>query len=215
MGVTQPGLLQRTKDFFFPPGVASLAELDAFVTGEAAYLAQKTVFGYCRVKTVTNFEKLMTEPAFRDGVELCRWEAYAGTLGDTLVLVEGHLRPDTLSTDDPAVRDRLADRIAGFYPLWLNRHVPPHRTDWNDRLDAFAARFRTARAAPPVSPDAAVAETAALIHTTVPLHDRLKRNDREVILGDLRLHALAMHSQMLRRFDNAALTAALLADSGG
>src|SRR3546814_11425554 len=90
MGVTQPGLLQRTKAFFFPPGVASLAELEAFVTGEAAYLAQKTVFGYCRVKTVTNFEKLMTEPAFRDGVELCRWEAYAGTLGDTLVLVEGH-----------------------------------------------------------------------------------------------------------------------------
>src|SRR3546814_6941559 len=70
MGVTQPGLLQRTKAFFCPPGVASLAELEAFVTGEAAYLAQKTVFGYCRVKTVTNFEKLMTEPAFRDGVEL-------------------------------------------------------------------------------------------------------------------------------------------------
>ncbi|MFC3674074.1 hypothetical protein [Ferrovibrio xuzhouensis] len=209
MGVTQPGLLQRTKAFFFPPGVASLAELEAFVTGEAAYLAQKTVFGYCRVKTVTNFEKLMTEPAFRDGVELCRWEAYAGTLGDTLVLVEGYLRPD-----DPALREALADRIAGLYPFWLNGHVPPHRTDWTDRLEAFAARFRAARIAPPVSPDAAVQETAVLIHTTVPLHDRLKRNDREVILGDLRLHALAMHSQMLKRFDRAALTAALLADGG-
>src|SRR3546814_4227467 len=117
-----------------------------------------------------DLEKLMTEPAFRDGVELCRWEAYAGTLGDTLVLVEGHLRPD-----DPALREALADRIAGLYPLWLNGHVPPHRTDWTDRLDAFAARFRAARIAPPVSPDAAVQETAILIHTTVPLHDRLAR----------------------------------------
>src|SRR3546814_7057714 len=72
---------------------------------------------------------------FRDGVELCRWEAYAGTLGDTLVLVEGHLRPD-----DPALREALADRIAGLYPLWLNGHVPPHRTDWTDRLEAFADR---------------------------------------------------------------------------
>lgn len=210
MGVTQPGLLHRTRNFFFPPGVQDLAEFEAFVTGEAAYLAQKTVFGYCRVKTVSNYEKLMTEPAFRDGVELCRWEAYAGTLGDTLIMAEGLLRPA-----DPVQREKLADRLGAFYGLWLNRHVPPHRSDWADCIAAFAARFAVTRAGAPLAPDAVVQGTAAVIHTTVPLHERLKRNDREVILGDLRLHAVALHGQMLKRFDRAALTAALLAGTPG
>lgn len=210
MGIMQPGLLQRTRNFFFPPRVTTLAELQDFVTGEAAYLAQKTVFGYCRVKTLTDYDKLMTEPAFRDGVELCRWEAYAGTLGDTLILAEGVLR-----SADPEQRIRIADRIANFYAAWLNSHVPPHRSDWADRIAEFAARFAAARAGAPLPPDIIVQDTAAIIHTTVPLHDRLKRNDHEVILGDLRLHALALHSQMLRRFDRPALVTALLAGAAG
>jgi hypothetical protein len=152
----------------------------------------------------------MTEPGFRDGVEACRWEAYAGTLGDTLILAEGALR-----ADDATEHARVADHIADLYPEWLGRHVPPHRSDWNDSIAAFAARFAAARHAPPAAPDAVVQETARVIHEMVPLHDRLKRNDREVILGDLRLHAVALHSQMLKRFDCAVLRAALLANADG
>ncbi|WP_341701837.1 hypothetical protein [Ferrovibrio sp.] len=201
-------LLRRTKDYFFPPAVASAAEFKAFVTGEAAYLAQKSVFGYCRVKTMQDYDKLMGEALFRDGVEICRWEAYAGTLADTLVLVEGFLRPA-----DPAARSRLAGHIATLYPAWLGEHVPPHRSDWTDRAEAFAARFALSRTAEPAQPAQVVRDTAALVHDIVPIADRLKRNDREVIYGDLRLHALAMHSQMLKRFDRPALVAALTADS--
>jgi len=210
MGFSQPGLLHRTRNFFFPPRVTTAAELKAFVTGEAAYLAQKTVFGYCRVKTLVNYDKLMTEPAFRDGVELCRWEAYAGTLGDTLVLLEGFLRPQ-----NPDRRIRLADSISTLYPRWLAEHVPPHRDNWDDRIAAFATRFAFSREAEPARPEQVVQDTAAVIHETVPLHDRLKRNDLEIILGDLRLHSLAMHSQMQKRFDRAALVAVLAANPAG
>ena len=45
-------LLHRIKEFFFPPTVSSRDELIRFIAGESAYLAQKTVFGYCRVKTM-------------------------------------------------------------------------------------------------------------------------------------------------------------------
>lgn len=203
-------MLRRTLEFFFPPAVASRAELSAFATGEASYLAQKTVIGYCRVKTLYDYDKLLTEPAFRDALEVCRWEAYAAALGDILVLIEGWLRPS-----DPAARRALADAIAALYPALLDESHPSHRSDWRDRHEAFASRFAQARQAEPAQPYHVVEETAKLIHELVPIHDRLKRNDREVIVGDLRLHILAMHSAMQKRFRRDTLVKALLQGPAG
>lgn len=203
---SERGLLRRTKEFFFPPPVATKAQLMAFASGEAAYLAQKTVIGYCRVKTLYDYDKLMTEPAFRNGAEICRWEGYAGTLGDTLILVEGLLRPAGESE-----RQRLADSIGALYPLLLDESKPPHRRDWADWHEAFARRFALSRHAPPALPDHVIRDTAKLIHELCPIHPRLKGNDLEVIFGDLRLHSVAMHSAMRSRFRRDALIAELTA----
>lgn len=199
-------MLQRTKDFFFPPPVSDPVGLEEFVAGEAAYLTQKTVIGYCRVKTMQDYDKLMTEPAFRDGQELCRWESYALALGDVLILLEGMLRPA-----DPAQRQRQADALAAFYPRLIDRSLPSHRQDWTDAKAAFAARFALARMAEPAAPNAVVVDTAKLIFEMVPVHPRLKREDREVILGDLRLHMVALHAVMQKRLRRETLTAALAA----
>lgn len=197
-------LLHRIKEFFFPPSVSTPEELRAFVAGEAAYLAQKTVVGYCRVKTMLDYEKLLTEPAFRDQQELSRWEAYASTLGDILIVAEAWLRPAESET-----RRRLADSLAALYTTILNEYVPGHRQDWTDSIAAFDSRFALARTGEPRPPEQIVTGSAKLIHELVPIADRLKRNDLEIIRGDLRLHMLAAHASMLKRFRRDALVAAL------
>lgn len=197
-------MLHRIKEFFFPPSVSTASELRAFIAGEASYLAQKTVIGYCRVKTMLDYEKLMTEAPFREGQDICRWEAYASTLGDIVIMTEAWLRPD-----DADSRRRVADALAEFYTSILTEAVPAHRQNWADSLEAFAARFAETRSSDPLPPEKIVTGSAALIHQTVPIADRLKRNDREVILGDLRLHMLAAHASMLKRFRRDELVAAL------
>ncbi|HLT75867.1 MAG TPA: hypothetical protein VKZ87_00660 [Ferrovibrio sp.] len=198
-------MLRRTLEFFFPPAVATRAELEAFVRGEASYLAQKCVIGYCRVKTMQDYEKLLTEAAFRDGLEACRWEAYAGTLADTLILVEGLLRP----AGEPA-RQQVADSLAAFYAPLLG-DVPAHRTDWNDAIAAFDERFSRTRQEPPAHPRNVTDGTAKVIYRLAPIHPRLKGEDLEVVRGDLRLHAVAMHASMLKRFRREALLRELTA----
>jgi hypothetical protein len=197
-------LLQRTKEFFFPPAVSDRTTLEAFIGGEASYVTQKTVVGYCRVKAMQDYEKLLTEAEFRDGQDICRWEGYALALGDVVILVEGYLRPG-----DPQTRTTVADALAAMYPAILDSHIPVHRQTWDDAKAAFAARFALACQSEPVRPDHVVEPTARLIHDLVPIHKRLKREDREVILGDLRLHMVAVHAAMQKRFRPAALVAAL------
>ncbi len=184
--------------------VSTPAELRAFIAGEAAYLAQKTVIGYCRVKTMLDYEKLLTEAPFRDGQEISRWEAYGSTLGDIIIMTENWLRPE-----EPDARRKVADSLAAYYPAILNESIPTHRQDWADAIEAFHLRYAQTRAQAPLAPEQIVTGSAALIHELVPIADRLKRNDREVITGDLRLHILAAHAAMLKRFRRDALVAAL------
>jgi hypothetical protein len=122
-------LLHRIKEFFFPPSVSTAAELRSFVTGEASYLAQKTVVGYCRVKTMLDYEKLLTEAPFREGQDICRWEAYASTLGDIVIMTEAWLRPD-----DADSRRRVADALAALYASILTETVPTHRQSFRRAL---------------------------------------------------------------------------------
>lgn len=197
-------MLHRIKEFFFPPSVSTRSDVQAFIAGESSYLAQKTVIGYCRVKTMLDYEKLLTEPAFREAQENCRWEAYASTLGDIVIMVEGWLRPE-----DARTRRRVADSLAALYAAILTETLPPHRQTWADSIEAFNIRFAQAREAEPLVPERIIAGSAALIHELVPIADRLKRNDREVITGDLSLHILATHASMLKRFRRDALVAAL------
>ncbi len=207
MIVAEPGWLRRLQLFFFPLPVASAAEFRQFVAGEAAYLAQKTVIGYCRVKTLLAFEKLMKEAIFTELLHICRWETYSLTLSDTLVLAEGCLRPQ-----DPAAQARLRASLEALYADILAEKLPVHRPQgWGDRLEQFAKRLALAAEAAPAPPEHLVRDTATLVLELAPIHTSLKRNDLEVVLGDLGFHIVALRGSMRKRFRPAALLAELAA----
>jgi len=202
------GWLSRGWAFFFPPTVHDAEALRDFLSGEASYLAQKTVMGFARVKTMLAFEKLMTEAAFRDGLEVCRWEAFAQTLADCIIMAEGALRPA-----GPAEADKVADGLRRLYADILNEHVPAHRLEngWADRIAQFDARFATHRLAAAQHPAELSKHTAASIMELMPLAKRLIRNDLEVIAGDLGFHMVALRDSMTKRLRPEPLRALLCA----
>lgn len=207
--VLERGWVKRGIEFFFPPAVTCAEELRVFVAGEASYLAQKTVIGYCRVKTLLAFEKLMKEPLFRDGLDIARWEAYSLTLGDVLVMTEAALRPESDSR-----RNALVAKLKDFHRTILECHLPPHRVeakqDWTDRIAAFETRIDATAEALAAAPESLIQDTAAAVLEIVPLHGKLKRNDHEVILGDLGFHMVALRDSMRKRFRREALLADLI-----
>lgn len=205
-GTAGRSLLQRGWAFFFPPRIATAAELQHFIGGEASYVTHKAVMGYCRVKTMLHFEKLMKDPNFVEGIEICRWETFALTLSDLTVLNEGFLRPA-----DAAQRAQVANWLTQLYPRILNQHVPPHRADrgWADHIEAFDRRFALASMSSPKPPRELCAATAATMLDLAPIMTRQKRNDLEVVAGDMSFHLVAIHDAMRRRFDLPALQAAL------
>lgn len=209
----EPGLLQRSIGFFFPAAVTTRDQVKAFVAGEASYVTQKAVMGYCRVKTMLLFQELLKDPDFMEGLEICRWETYSLLLGDLIIMAEGFLRPD-----DPELRRQVADHLAKLYAEILLEHVPPHRKDrgWNDRAEEFAVRFAGARDSEPQEPRKLCVMAARVMQELAPIVDKMKRNDREIIAGDMGFHMVAVHDAMRRRFRTQPVIAALaLGRAGG
>ncbi|MBX3454208.1 hypothetical protein [Ferrovibrio sp.] len=202
------GWLSRGWEFFFPPVIGDGPGFRDFLAGEASYLAQKTVTGFARVKTLLAFEKLMKEDAFRQGMDICRWEAFAQTLADCTIMAEGVLRPA-----DAAQAAKVADGLRRLYADILNEHVPVHRQQegWADRLEQFNTRFAQSRMAAPLHPAVICKDTAASIMEYMPLHNRLIRNDLEVIAGDLGFHIVALRDGMAKRLQPEPLRAWLAA----
>ena len=69
------------------------AALRDFLARQAAFVAQKTVVDYCRVKAGRGEQQTFANPDFQAALRHCRWQTYAGATQDMAALAEAWLRP--------------------------------------------------------------------------------------------------------------------------
>ena len=200
------------RGFWREPPIATRESLREFVSARASLVAQKVAVDYCRGKTGLFSHALFEEKEFLDALTVCRWESFAATLGDVIVLVEGLLRPEAAGSADAA--RRMADALARLYPEILASYpLPAHRADkgWSDAEAAFTLRFAAALAQP-VRPPVDVADhSARRLFETLPIHTNMRQFDEEIVFGAVRFRLTAVHQELQRRVRPAELAQALAA----
>lgn len=203
----------RTASLWRQAPIDSLESLRGFIATRAAFVAQKSAVDYCRGKTGLMSRALFEEKVFRDALDVCRWESFAATLGDILILTEGFLR----TTAPQTARDRLqraGAALAEFYPAILASYpLPAHRADkgWKDAEAEFAIRFAAARTAPPGEPTQVAFHSAMRMFETLPIHSSMRQFDEEIVHGAVRFRMVAAYQELTRRADPEKLVAALAA----
>jgi hypothetical protein len=195
-----------------PPPIATRAQLRDFVSSRASLVCQKVAVDYCRGKSGSFSHALFTEKEFQDALTVCRWESFAATLADILIMTEGFLRPGVSALGDPDAARRVGDALAELYPEILASYpVPPHRGDkgWADAEAAFTIRFAATRAQPPRPPVEVADHSARRLFETLPIHASMRELDEEVVHGAVRFRLTAVHQELLRRARVPELIAAL------
>jgi hypothetical protein len=200
-------VLQRVMARLRPKPVATVGALKTFLEERSLLIAQKCAIDYCRGKTGLASYALFSEAPFLKALEVCRWEAYAAVLGDLLILVEAHLRPDTA----PEQRARLCEALSALHAEVLRATMPVHRPEgWADVLAAFPLRLATASAAPPQGAAAVADHSAKRLFDTLPIHSSYRELDEEVVYGAVRFRMVAMNQELQQRIAGAALVKELL-----
>jgi hypothetical protein len=198
------GLLRRKR----VKTVDSAASLAAFLDRNASLISQKTIVGYCLVKTSLPIHELIKEKAFADAYDAAVWEAYAAVLADLVIVAEAHLRPH--------VADRPAEVAGGLLRIHADilavRPVPANRPQgWAPDTEALRHRLREHQAMPP-KPIREIAETAGgRVFDALPIHERLRKPDRPAAVAGVQFMMVGLAHEFEQQIDSPAVVADLRA----
>jgi hypothetical protein len=186
---------------------ADPAALGDFLARQAAFVSQKTVYDYVRVKAGRDEDRLFKDEDFQTALRHCRWQVWFGTAADVVLLAEAWLRPAApgreaaLAAGLAALHTRLHDRVEGL-PETEQAAEAAARA-------AFPALLAAAQALPPIPPDRRALLADAPLFATLPVHPDQRVGETPAIRGALRFHMVSTQQEMERAFDREGLAAAL------
>ncbi len=184
------------------------AALGAFLGRQSAFVAQKTVLDYCRVKVGRAEQQFFADPEFRAALDHCRWQTYAGAVADLCALAEAWLRPHA-----PSREAALAEAVAALGAAAIDGAETPAA----ERAALAAAREGLLRhllgqqLGPPRPPHRMPLLAEAPLLATLPIHPDQRIGEAPSIKGALRFHLVAAQQELERGFDAPRLAARLVA----
>ncbi len=189
------------------PAITTGEALGAFLDQNASLISQKTIIGYCNVKTMLPLPELTKEQRFVDALEISRWEAYAAALADLFVVAEGRLRNAGVGPQYD-----LVARLADLHDAVLSRYpAPAHKSEgWAGEAAALRQRLTTAQLAPPMAMADIALICAERIFSTLPIHERLREPDKPAVVANVQFMMVGMAHRFDTEIDSAAVTADLL-----
>lgn len=199
-------MLQR---FLTPMRSDDPAEFVSFLRRQGAFVAQKTVLDYCRVKTGRNERQYFNNESFSAALRHCRWQVYLGAMADVTALAEAWLRPHVAQR-----AGRLAERLAERHAAILGEDSPPSEEAGalEAAIAAFPAHLARLQMAAPHSAHRLPLLAEAPLLATLPIHPDQRRGEEAAITGALRFHIVSTQQDMERGFKPEALALKLVAD---
>jgi hypothetical protein len=192
------GILAALKHAFgYGEPIASRDSLKEFLDTRAAFLAQKCVVEFCRVRSGIQWVKLFQEEAFLSALERSRWISFGATLGQVTEMVHGVLRePDTWA--DVKLRILLCSLAQEIVDEHAIRSSPP--ADFTCSATALIKRHLEHAETSPSRPVRSIPETTSeIVFDSLPLAKNVRQHDADYILNNLRMNLVAAHEEFRRR----------------
>jgi hypothetical protein len=181
--------------------VRTAEQLGEFLSRHAAFIAQKCAEDYCRNKVGLSHYALGEEQAYRDAMNVCRWEGYAAVLAGLAAVTQRAL----LEAEFEATRVEAA--LVTLYGRILAQHpAPAHgRQGWDALIAELPGRLRAARADPP-QPFAEIAAAAGKrLFEVLPIHHRYREFDEPVVIGAVHFNFVGFSDRFRREVDAVAV----------
>lgn len=197
------GLLARWRK----PRVVSVTDFTSFLERNAWLVTQKSVIGYCTVKTKLPVHELLKEKAFADAYSISIWESYLAILADLCEVSLTYLR-----ISDSTHAALWANKLSDFYESLVKTHpLPPHRVDtgWGAEIAEVRARLALAAQGPHRQIRDISTRCAKQLFLTLPIHARLREPDEPAVTANVQFLMVGLAHEF-ERIDYEALVAEML-----
>ncbi len=190
--------------------VADRSSLADFMDSRAAFLCQKCIVEFCRVRAGVYWSKLFAEAEFQEAMRKSRWESYPPAFAMVAEMVEGAVRPHAgmRQRQLPAALETVAAEVFARYPV--PEGAP--ETFWDDALVLVRERLQATQAGPPRPVKDMTKPSARMIYDALPLHKNIVTHDFDYIRNNLRMNLLRFHEDFLAAARFEPLVASLLGE---
>jgi hypothetical protein len=189
-----------------PPPIVDRASLSDFLDTRAAFLSQKSIFDYVRGRSGPYFSMIIKEESFKASVEEGRWKNYPYGVSIVAEMVHGILLP---LTGEPV---RLASVMRDLSLEVFDRYpVPAPLGDeyWENERRALALRCEQIALHPPKHVKDIPVPFAQVFFDNMPIHEKLREQDFELIRNQLRVNLISMHRDFTKYANLPAVAAAI------
>jgi hypothetical protein len=176
--------------------IADASALADFMDSRAAFMAQKCVVEFCRVRSGVYWQKLFSEKEFQAELTKSRWLSYPPAYAMVAEMTEGVLRPAA------GIRQRkLPGVLTNLARQTFSKYKVPDGTAgdfWTGAAELVEARLAATQAGPPRPVRDIPDPTARLIFDALPMHKNIVTNDYDYIFNNLRMNLLRTHEDLLQ-----------------
>ena len=191
--------------------IDSLPGLHRFVSTRAAFIAQKTLYGYLKTRMGTRYPSMFEDDVFVRSINIAKLHVFAACLSDLAIFAVGRALgelPGEHGTDDD-LRRRLA--LSCFEKgLADNAEEAAGVPDFSPAEAVAAFQRRVAFWDWHEGPEGAdiFAESPAALVRWAPIAPELKKYDEEIVRNSVKFAWREIRNQLDKRIDAAALAAA-------
>ena len=183
--------------------IDSEAAVARFVAGHAAFVAQKTLYGYLKTRMGTRYPSMFEDDVFTRSVDIAKMNVYAACLSDLSIFAVAHALAD--GSDDARRRElarhcvveALAENAAGAPPEFAAGAAIEsffRRLDGIDWADGALSRDN-------------FTESPKALYRWAPIAPELKEQDADIVQNSISFAWSEVRQSYLRRLDPAAVQA--------
>ncbi|MEO3431410.1 hypothetical protein AAFN88_21310 [Pelagibius sp. CAU 1746] len=186
--------------------VDSLSGLHRFVSTRAAFIAQKTLYGYLKTRMGTRYPSMFEDDFFVSSINVAKMHVYAACLSDLAVFAVRR------AFCDAAVDDGLRRRAAlGCYERGLadnaEQAAGAEAFSPSEALQAFERRLAFFDWHGGAGGSDLFTESPSALVRWAPIAPELKQFDREIVENSVRFAWREVRRQFEKRIDGAAVAA--------
>jgi hypothetical protein len=187
------------------PPIRDVAALAEFIDGNAAFVTQKGLYEYSRVRAGHYAKELFKEQAFQDAIEHARWCAFPIGLAMVAEVVDSVLHGDS-TAGRAANLQQLYELVLSIFDRYP---APPSigAGPWRAARDDLDRRLKLIGVHPPKRAMDIQEPYAQAYFDTMPIHQQLRGRDFPTTQNYLKVTLCNVHDELSKRIDRVALGA--------
>ena len=183
-----------------------IGEIEEFVTTRAAFVAQKTLYGYVKTRMGTRYPSMFEDDVFAHSINIAKMHVFSACLSDLSVFAVGNALSKL-----PTNQTLRSHTAANFYRsgLFNNPNDAPAEFSQQEAISSFEMRLFDLDWETQAIDRAIFTESPKALYRWAPIADNLKKQDADIILNSINFTWSEIRQRYLRRLDVDAVCASI------